>query len=110
AHARLVDHDERQPERQHRPEARAVEADRLGDDLPHGPLARRQRCWAGLWHGAQGIVAPVGYDVVRAADIAWEERPGHEGQAPRRRRAGTPSSSTTSSTSSSLARSATSPT
>ena len=25
----------------------------------------------------------MGYDVVRAADIAWEERPGHEGQAPR---------------------------
>ena len=25
----------------------------------------------------------MSYDVVRAADIAWEERPGHEGQAPR---------------------------
>ena len=25
----------------------------------------------------------MGYDVVRAADIQWEERPGHEGQAPR---------------------------
>jgi mannose-6-phosphate isomerase-like protein (cupin superfamily) len=25
----------------------------------------------------------VGYDVVRATDIQWEERPGHEGQAPR---------------------------
>ena len=25
----------------------------------------------------------MGYDVVRAEDIAWEERPGHEGQAPR---------------------------
>ena len=25
----------------------------------------------------------MGYDVVRATDIQWEERPGHEGQAPR---------------------------
>ena len=25
----------------------------------------------------------MAYDVVRAADIQWEERPGHEGQAPR---------------------------
>jgi mannose-6-phosphate isomerase-like protein (cupin superfamily) len=26
----------------------------------------------------------VGFDVVRKSDLAWEERPGHEGQAPRR--------------------------
>jgi mannose-6-phosphate isomerase-like protein (cupin superfamily) len=25
----------------------------------------------------------MSYDVVRAADLDWEERPGHEGQAPR---------------------------
>lgn len=25
----------------------------------------------------------MGYDVVLASDLAWEERPGHEGQAPR---------------------------
>jgi mannose-6-phosphate isomerase-like protein (cupin superfamily) len=25
----------------------------------------------------------VGYDVVQRSDLAWEERPGHEGQAPR---------------------------
>jgi mannose-6-phosphate isomerase-like protein (cupin superfamily) len=25
----------------------------------------------------------MSYDVVQAADIAWEERPGHEGEAPR---------------------------
>ncbi|HLY94388.1 MAG TPA: cupin domain-containing protein [Gaiellaceae bacterium] len=25
----------------------------------------------------------MGYDVVRAADIEWEERPGHDGEAPR---------------------------
>ncbi len=25
----------------------------------------------------------MAYDVIRATDIAWEERPGHEGQAPR---------------------------
>jgi mannose-6-phosphate isomerase-like protein (cupin superfamily) len=25
----------------------------------------------------------MGYDVVRASDASWEERPGHEGQAPR---------------------------
>jgi mannose-6-phosphate isomerase-like protein (cupin superfamily) len=25
----------------------------------------------------------VGYDVVRRDDLAWEDRPGHEGQAPR---------------------------
>jgi mannose-6-phosphate isomerase-like protein (cupin superfamily) len=25
----------------------------------------------------------VGYDVVQRNDLAWEERPGHEGQAPR---------------------------
>lgn len=25
----------------------------------------------------------MGYDVVHAADLEWEERPGHEGQAPR---------------------------
>jgi mannose-6-phosphate isomerase-like protein (cupin superfamily) len=25
----------------------------------------------------------VGYDVVQPKDLAWEERPGHEGQAPR---------------------------
>ena len=25
----------------------------------------------------------MGYDVVRASDLAWEERPGHEGQASR---------------------------
>jgi mannose-6-phosphate isomerase-like protein (cupin superfamily) len=26
----------------------------------------------------------VGYDVVHNEDLSWEERPGHEGQAPRR--------------------------
>jgi mannose-6-phosphate isomerase-like protein (cupin superfamily) len=25
----------------------------------------------------------MGYDIVQRADLAWEERPGHEGQAPR---------------------------
>jgi quercetin dioxygenase-like cupin family protein len=34
---------------------------------------------------AQGIVAfAMGYDVVRSSNAKWEERPGHEGQAPRR--------------------------
>ena len=34
--------------------------------------------------GAQGIVASgMGFDVVRASTANWEERPGHEGQAPR---------------------------
>ena len=32
---------------------------------------------------AAGYRRAVGYDVVRGDALAWEERPGHEGQAPR---------------------------
>jgi len=39
----------------------------------------------------------VGYDVVHGQDLAWEERPGHEGQAPRQTASITDLASTTES-------------
>jgi mannose-6-phosphate isomerase-like protein (cupin superfamily) len=39
----------------------------------------------------------VAYQVVHSADLAWEERPGHEGQAPRHAAAITDAASMTSS-------------
>jgi mannose-6-phosphate isomerase-like protein (cupin superfamily) len=61
----------------------AVEADRLGDELADRALSGRQRDWTQLAHRRGGYRRPVGWDVVQERDLEWEDRPAHEGQAPR---------------------------
>ncbi len=51
----LVEDEERQAERERRPETPAVEPNRLGDDLSHGARLGRQRLWQRPRHAAHRI-------------------------------------------------------